>query len=343
MFRASMETKTCVSCECAKTIQEFGIVKWGDKSYSLNQCRECYYAKDVQNINSNPTKYFQVLLNASKKRAINRAKNEQGSAGDFTIDLEDIENLHENQKGTCYYSGIPYVLKIKSHFQCSLERLDPKKGYTPDNIALVILELNNASQWTIQKFTTFLNLIRQENTENVVDFTHVRKRPIPHKKKSTIIEVNLIHCQHCVYCSNLKPLTDFRAGHRCETCCKEIYKQKKNIPMFQMNLILRHAKHRHTKKFNTTPFDLDFTFMVDLFNAQGGLCHYSGIPMTFGSYLEKHWTCSLERLDSSIGYTRDNVCFIIYELNTSDRPMDNGEKSGWSKSKFDIFKSQVIS
>ena len=39
--------------------------------------------------------------------------------------------------------------------------------------------------------------------------------------------------------------------------------------------------------------------------------------MTFGLYKDKYWTCSVERLDNAIGYTRSNICLIVFELNTA--------------------------
>lgn len=64
--------------------------------------------------------------------------------------------------------------------------------------------------------------------------------------------------------------------------------------------------------------DIDKPFMYSLWEKQQGKCAYSGVPMTFGSYKDKWWTASLERKDITVGYVKDNVCFIAYEFNTKD-------------------------
>lgn len=86
--------------------------------------------------------------------------------------------------------------------------------------------------------------------------------------------------------------------------------------------------------------------VIEIFDEQRGLCAYSGIPMTFGSYHRDDWMCSAERKDTSIGYTRENVCFICYELNTTvilrqgdDRTTGN---SGWSREKVAYLKNNYV-
>lgn len=39
------------------------------------------------------------------------------------------------------------------------------------------------------------------------------------------------------------------------------------------------------------------------------------IPMNFGSYKEISWTISAERLNNSIGYTKENVVLVCWEFN----------------------------
>lgn len=46
------------------------------------------------------------------------------------------------QGGRCFFTNIPMSLKRKSKYKISPERLDPTEGYTRNNIALIIIELN---------------------------------------------------------------------------------------------------------------------------------------------------------------------------------------------------------
>jgi hypothetical protein len=93
-------------------------------------------------------------------------------------------------------------------------------------------------------------------------------------------------------------------------------------------------------------FDIDFEFLVDLYNQQNGLCAYSNLPLQFGSYKENNWKISLERIDVRRGYTKDNVCLICFEFQAIDhsaRYLEKPESStGWSKEKFKLFKDSVM-
>jgi hypothetical protein len=120
-----------------------------------------------------------------------------------------------------------------------------------------------------------------------------------------------------------------------------------------MKFLLRsakaHTKEREAKnnnKINNT-FDIDFDFLVNLYNQQEGLCAYSGIPMTFGKFAEKDWTMSLERKSTLKGYTRDNVHLICFEFNTPDRTVVYKDTSngscGWNRDKFLKFCDSIAS
>lgn len=67
---------------------------------------------------------------------------------EFTITEQDIENTYLKQHGRCLYSGIP--LGFSGQYQMSLERMDPKKGYHPENIALIVLGLNVVDYTRVQ-------------------------------------------------------------------------------------------------------------------------------------------------------------------------------------------------
>ena len=71
----------------------------------------------------------------------------------------------------------------------------------------------------------------------------------------------------------------------------------------------------------------------------------SGLPLRFGKREETNWLISLERIDVHKGYTKDNVCLICMEFNSTDRTVNKTYKSetstGWSKAKFQFFLNTV--
>eukprot|EP01083_Nonionella_stella_P078754 215707_1 len=62
-------------------------------------------------------------------------------------------------------------------------------------------------------------------------------------------------------------------------------------------------------------FDIDHEFLRELYSLQRGKCVYSGIDMSL--IVHSHWKMSLERLNPDIGYRKDNVALIVFELNTA--------------------------
>ena len=102
---------------------------------------------------------------------------------------------------------------------------------------------------------------------------------------------------------------------------------------------------KKNKKGRNLGFDIDFDFLVEMYNKQKGLCAYSNIPLKFGNSRNINWVISLERIDITKGYLKDNVCFICLEFNSSDYSPNQKIKSltntCWSKKKFELFLAKV--
>jgi len=124
--------------------------------------------------------FLKKLYNGAVSRTKERQNNKNSEKRDNTIDItfEFLIKLFNKQKGLCYYSGIPLQFgsfKNKS-WVTFLERKDPLKGYTQDNVCLICLEFqatdrrveytNNDegnSGWTKEKFQYFLNTVKESN------------------------------------------------------------------------------------------------------------------------------------------------------------------------------------
>ncbi len=80
------------------------------------------------------------------------------------ITKEFIESSWEKQKGLCFWTGIPLLKnsEFKRHPQLvSLDRIDTKKGYTPDNVVLSSLFANfGKSSTSIKVWFSFLQVLR---------------------------------------------------------------------------------------------------------------------------------------------------------------------------------------
>jgi len=82
--------------------------------------------------------------------------------------------------------------------------------------------------------------------------------------------------------------------------------------------IIGAAKHR-AKKFNRS-FDLTADQVIGMYRRCGGRCEVTGIPMEFKSKVtaeNKPWRPSLDRIDSSKGYTLDNCRIVCHAVNVA--------------------------
>lgn len=95
----------------------------------------------------------------------------------------------------------------------------------------------------------------------------------------------------------------------------------KDMPGRVMSRIKGSASARkHTK--NTIDFDAQFIY--ELFYKQNEKCNISGIKLDWD-------TASLDRIDSSLGYTRDNVQWVHSAVNKMKLNMTDNELIKWCK------------
>lgn len=342
-------TKKCSTCPFTKNIEEFYLHKQKFGKYTrVASCKECH-RKDIVARTNTLNGFLNKLLFDSKKNAKRKADKGRDVAGEFSITLKDLQEVYKKQDGKCYYSSLLMSSKMFSDYMMSLERLDPSKGYTKENVALICSEFQSACQWTKCKYKEFTELIMQDSPPNVISFELSTEL----KKDRVTVEQIIINGEKfvkCNKCSEVKPIKDFikclRSG--CEKCRQDVNKKNNSNPRVNMKILITRAMTRcKNKKDRDMKCEIDFEFLVELFNKQQGLCAYSGIPLAFGSHYDKHWTTSLERINPLMGYTKENVCFIIYELNVTDntaraKEIENVEgTSTWSKEKIELLKTHI--
>jgi hypothetical protein len=341
-------TKICSKCKITKSVSDF--YKQYENIYK-SECKKCSikYREDyIKTLNG----YFVKLLAAAKGDAKKRTVKGRVDAGIFDITVDDLNDLWNNQKGLCYYSKLPMNYD-KNEWKVSLERLNNKMGYTRDNICLVCLEFNGPCQWSHLKILEMMNILNKNIQNNSVDFT-TKDQPIKHRKKIIRIVIDGLEHYKCTRCDQVKPVNDYNSkiNNGCKDCISIKNKRHTATPHGHMQKLLNSAKgstRTRNKKNNTrrdSSFDITFDYLTKLFNKQKGLCAYSGIPLQFGSYLDKNWTASLERKDPFKGYTIENVCLICWEFNIFDKSLlykSNNENVGWTKEKFKLFYERIKS
>lgn len=147
--------------------------------------------------------------------------------------------------------------------------------------------------------------------------------------------INLIREKSCSRCKNTLSLTNFceiekskysqkRYNSFCKACdnirtCK--YKNTKISTIEgKATELLSNAKRRAKDKDLDLQIDIDY--IVYLWNKQDKKCYYTGEDMTLGSHqLKKDKNrdnfkhVSLDRVDSNLGYTKDNTVLCCWGIN----------------------------
>jgi hypothetical protein len=310
---------------------------------------------DQEKINSQKAKkvslrtYLNQMYHASKNSAKKREARGRLEAGEHDIDLLFLEELWKKQDGKCYYSNIQMQFN-KNEWKVSLERLDTNKGYIKDNVVLCCLEFNVRLQWSASKVDEITYLLNQN--VNVIETNFSTKvRKVKYDKVFRIIKDGETYCK-CTSCKNYKTLLEFnKIGDVCRECIVERDKLTRTTPRGHIKHLCSSAKSSaklRTKKdkegTERGDYDIDFNFLIHLYNQQNGLCAYSGLPLKFGTYLQSNWVASLERLDVTKGYTKDNVCLVCIEFNGPDHSITTGPDygcAGWNPMKLQYFLAHV--
>jgi hypothetical protein len=77
----------------------------------------------------------------------------------------------------------------------------------------------------------------------------------------------------------------------------------------------------HVRKPKELTITIDYVW--DLFISQGRKCALSGLELTFPKIgKDKNWTASLDRIDSSKGYVKENVQWVHKDVNIMKNKFD---------------------
>lgn len=138
----------------------------------------------------------------------------------------------------------------------------------------------------------------------------------------------------CFYYSKLEKYRNYKAPE-CKQCMSERKKRyRKNVPVrsdiekhlaILLNGCKSRIKHSSSIKRRNLQFDLDYKFLYELYKKQEGKCAISGLPMTYNvGHGRNYHNISIDRIDSTKGYTKDNVQLVCAQVNMmkSDMTME---------------------
>lgn len=148
-----------------------------------------------------------------------------------------------------------------------------------------------------------------------------------------IRKMNEIGNLKCSSCKKYKPKISFSISHLkskkikicsyCKECASKLRsKWNQNQKTY---LILRVQQAMKRRNGGNLPRE----WAVNEYDRVGGLCHYTGIKMTFTQGKGRTWSnASIDRIDNSKGYTIDNcvLCCVGINLMKHDLPIHIFEK-----------------
>ena len=116
----------------------------------------------------------------------------------------------------------------------------------------------------------------------------------------------------------------------CSSCFKEkeVLKELCNKYGSELIEVIRNKlnKVRNNSKSINREFSITVLDVMKLYDKQDGKCAVSGIPMTLYSKLGAYSTgVSIDRIDSSKGYVKDNIQLVCIIVNTMKTAMSTDE------------------
>lgn len=113
----------------------------------------------------------------------------------------------------------------------------------------------------------------------------------------------------CKYCGESN-LNEFYKTNTmcCKTCVKNRFKNWTKVNLLKY----RFVSARNRAKYKNIEFTISLDDLSDLIISQDNKCFYSGIEFNPD---DEHYTPSIERVDSSRGYVKDNIRLIVNCIN----------------------------
>ncbi|CAE7514651.1 pmpB [Symbiodinium sp. CCMP2456] len=313
---------------------------------------------------SHDYRYRATLRGWSMRLASSAKRRDHKKGRQSNIDANYLLDLVLEQGGLCAYSGIPMELLIpNSHWRVSIERINTRHGYLKGNCCLIAAEFNTAvrkmcdeagaatgsAQWSKQKVQEVVHvrtgqLQVQRLQESIAS---ARLRPSP----SGPLSYRLFRGPDaegrwlCVRCGSWKSQSQYSKrkassnGLRatCKQCSYDVESAWLQTLRGHGIRLLTTARQRAGKGTWTGSFALDLDDLLGMLWLQGGRCYYSGVPLHCAAG-PAHWVWSIERLDNSVTYTKENCVLIAQEFQTSDHSRNRAAypvfgTAQWSRSK----------
>lgn len=238
------------------------------------------------------------------------------------ITLDDIRQLYIKQNGKCALTGKQMTHQavernentqhILNKWNISVDRIDSSKIYTSNNIRLVCAIINRLKfSSSDNDFLLVCGTIAQRNF-NYINKTVISNIDNNYDKKCSINKSYSI----------ITELLDYDSEHQTENICLDSSMQKWSCSFNgYIKKTYLDIKHNLNKRAKNLKFDITEDDIKQLYITQEGRCVLSGIKMTYIGYQSNNssdiniFNISVDRINSSKGYTKNNIQLICTAVN----------------------------
>ena len=124
-------------------------------------------------------------------------------------------------------------------------------------------------------------------------------------------------------------VTDYKETYSSAWNEEPVYGRMDDIPIYQ-------------KTTRMIQFDLDLPYLKELWESQNGKCVITGVDLNLSPSSNKNYQASLDRIDSSKGYTEDNVQWIHKDVNFLKQDFSEKELLEWCQKLIDHRNKKIL-
>lgn len=314
-FGSDYVRRICDSYWIDRVVRKISHAPAAGRKILVTDCRFVNEAKALQNLGAAIIRIARIDLQASSDSHVSETEMDLIEA---TITLGTKTGKFDLQRRVAYLIALgkaPLIAKF---------------DYDTCKAALGMY----AEGHSLQKCSEFLGLDGKEGKvmRHLLEYYDVKPRHSPANTVKHVL-VDGVECKFCSRCKNPLPLEKFSSSSRssdmlashCKECLKSSEKYKNYSQTNTLEKIFKNSKK--TAAMRRLEFSITFEEVQQLLLKQRGLCFYSGRQMTLST--NDPCKLTLDRVDSSLGYTAGNVVLCAYAANLMKRALSVEDFSSW--------------
>ena len=276
---------------------------------------------------------------------------------DFFIEKKYMWDLYVSQNKKCALSGVDLSFDSEEEVKKpSIDRIDSKKGYILNNVQWVSQKIN-IMKWKLDQdlFLFFCKKVNDFNKNETIKNSLNIKEDVYKKTITRYDQIDKIqfndkttknlevgdkfwrltflkplrvdkYIKYKFLCDCGNEITSFfnpiKTGrvkscgcYKREMASESFWKGYQDIGQKFWGDLIRNAKKRKIE------FDINKEYVWGLYVSQNKKCALSGLDISFNK--NKHYNCSIDRIDSKKGYINDNIQLIAKEINYMKHKTNN--------------------